>query len=376
MRTLKVRLWGLTAAVALSTSLVGAATATSSAASPPARGAAASADPSAPRCADGVTPTIVISAAAEAQSQPSRPPTGFSPLKATAAELHKYGFPARPPAGKDAEWLRAMASWKGFAPAAPTWTCGDDHHAPMAQASGPVTASSPGGSDVQDSPNWAGNLIHGSGNQTYTYVEMSWIVPGIAADYNTNGGHSQVNIWPGLGYGSGSGDELVQLGTATDVEGTAGTDTWSRLWYEVYPKEGVQYTAPFSIGPGDQMYMSVTVSGSNAHFWMQRLNGGYSYSHDESFNGNTGGTAEWIVEKGNSPVPLGVWNGALVLNSANASGPNVGWTSAGSGFHTSIHMRCCDSYYATGPLVANGGAWLDPPNYAEFPMYRTGNQDH
>jgi hypothetical protein len=124
-------------------------------------------------------------------------------------------------------------------------------HDPRSQKQSPSSASS--NTTVigpYTSPNWAGNeAVDG----TYTDAEMNWTVPSIYAQYN-----AYSSIWPGVGHGTGSADQLLQAGTAQQYpcDGNGWCYYW---WMQVYPMS----SSGFDMGPvypGDTFFAHVIYS--------------------------------------------------------------------------------------------------------------------
>jgi Peptidase A4 family len=127
----------------------------------------------------------------------------------------------------DGAWLAAMNAWRRVDQTGTIWTCGAASHGL-------------GTGYTNYSQNWAGNVEAPSAsgrwvNGTFNNVELTWSMPHPAPDYSGNpSGNTIVSVWPGLGIGSASNDELVQAGTETDL--CSGSYTRGVFWYEIYAR--------------------------------------------------------------------------------------------------------------------------------------------
>ena len=314
----------------------------------------------APACPHGITPTLTTQAAAAAPF--AAPPAGFNPLTAPAADLARYGFPPRPDAAHESGWRNAMTAWRRTDPAGAVWTCGS-------------TTKALGTGNTGNSPNWAGNEDQPSvggiwQNGVFTAAQLEWTAPQPAPDWGNTGSDTEISIWPGVGHGTGSGasstDQMIQAGTETDYSpGNGYYTTLSIFWYEIFPKESAHYVSTPSVSPGQNVYVEVYYAGTTAYFFLENLSTGSSRTYPEAFNGLSGRTAEWIVEK-SGPVPLPEWSGALMMNYAQADAFGT-WVCAGTQTHTAWRMVYNSS------LIAYPSAWTDPGSYCNFPIYRTGS---
>lgn len=326
--------------------------------------APSSAQPSnaAMRCAHGETPAIAATSANGLQ-----PPTGFNPATASDTELTKYGFPPRPKNGGGAGWLAAMRAWKAKASVnSPAWTCGHENHG-AAGASRAATPDGLGGSTGITSYQWGGNQV-----SNYRNGDFYGDYPSASLEMNLpypRGGNSLYNeatFWTGIGMGNGSGssgDQLLQNGVEM---GQSPGVSYYALFFEVYPQQDAVYVAPFSISSGDLLYFQSWYSGTTAHFYFGNLSHGQSISYTQSFNGASGDSAEWIVEKSGQEA-LSEWGPDNPFDMrAEFENSNGGWFCAGTANHWSIHLL-----NSSNQDIAHGLAWVDPPSYCTFPLYRT-----
>lgn len=287
------------------------------------------------------------------------PPRGFHPLTASDADLKKYGFPKRPGPGSPsaARWKSAMAHWKSFGDQTAAWRC-------------PGVTFGPGGNYTTANNHWAGNEDHASavGAPHYSGADTDITGPVVSPDFN-HCDESHVAAWVGVGEGTSSSDQLVQTGE--DVAAACGRGQWTRLFYQVTPYDNPVFVAPFSTGPGDPVYFSVSYDGGScASFYMEN-SAGVGGSYSECFSGSSGSSAEWIAEKVTT-YPLARWS-TWGVNQINFTG-SYGYTSdgrtiaAGVPYHESIYMTSW-----IGPNYsedASGGAWTDTNIWSSFPVKR------
>ena len=113
------------------------------------------------------------------------------------------------------------------------------------------------------------------------------------------------------------------------------------------------------------MYVQSYYAGTGAYFFLENMSTGSSHTYGpDTFNGQSGGSAEWIVEKSDS-VRLMQWPGALNMNDDEAD-MNGTWVCAGTQTHVAYQL------FAPSEL-AYPTAWTDPGTYCNFPIYRTSN---
>jgi hypothetical protein len=316
-------------------------------------------------CSHGETPAKAATVANGLQ-----PPAGFSPAAASDADLAKYGFPPRPKSGNSAGWLAAMRAWKAKAPAnSPAWTCGQESHGPAGASRG-VTPDGLGGSGSYTSHNWGGNQVSNSqygdsyGDYPSASLEMNLPIPVSGPNNGLN--YGRATFWTGIGLGSGhgsTGGQLVQNGVEMNL--IPGSFSYA-LWFEVYPQQSAVYVEPFTISYNDLLYFQSWYSGGTAHFYFGNLSHGQSASYSAAFDGLTGESAEWIVEKSGDELLTGWGPDNPFDMRAEFEGNNGGWYCAGTAYHWSIHML-----NSSNQDIAHGGAWVDPPSYCTFPLYRT-----
>lgn len=105
------------------------------------------------------------------------------------------------------------------------------------------------------SPNWSGYRWTGV-DRSHVYYQsaiLDWVVPSPESGVVTT--TRRISIWPGLGSGSASYDQLEQAGTET-VSGPAGYQG-TYAWVELYPHEPEIQITSNPVNAGD--YMSVDV---------------------------------------------------------------------------------------------------------------------
>lgn len=160
--------------------------------------------------------------------------------------------------------------------------------------------------------NWSG---FESDAAHFTGASMTWTVPGTVSTPSP----AALSIWPGIGGGSGSGDELVQAGTE-QADGSSDV-----AWTELFPLESQQAVNGMTVAPGDNMAVNVSwdASTGTAAFLLVNYTTGVAKQVSQKFSGSSGGSAEWIAERtgfcnsGNCIYPhLLNFQGLTVLNGA------------------------------------------------------------
>lgn len=313
-------------------------------------------------CPHGETPAKAVTAVNDLQ-----PPTGFKPATASDADLAKYGFPLRPKGGNGAAWLDAMRAWKTKAPAnSPAWTCGHESHGPVGSSQATVVPNGLGGGGSTTSHQWGGNQVSNSlvGDNYHDYpaagLEMN-------LPYPTSGGggglYDEATFWTGIGMGYGSGS-LIQNGV--EMGQTGASSSYYAMFYQVFPQQNAQYVAPFTISGNDLLYFQSWEDGPTAYFYFANLSHGQSISYHEPFDGLSGDSAEWIVEKSGQEALSGWGPNNPFDMRAEFEDRNGGWFCAGTANHWSYHLL-----NTSNQDIAHGLAWVDPPSYCTFPLYRT-----
>lgn len=167
-------------------------------------------------------------------------------------------------------------------------------------------------STPQTLANWSGFESHA---KHFTGASMTWTVPSTVSTPSP----AALSIWPGIGGGSGSGDELIQAGTE---QADGGSDL---AWTELFPLESQQAVNGMTVASGDNMAVNVAwdASTGTAAFLLVNYTTGVAKQVSQKFSGSSGGTAEWIAERtgfcdsGNCIYPhLLNFQGLTVLNGA------------------------------------------------------------
>jgi hypothetical protein len=288
------------------------------------------------------------------------PTAGLRPLTATSAQLRAAGLPGRHGGAALPAWSQAMSRAKVFV--CPKVVASPNETAALMDGEEDASA---GTGYKEQSNNWAGNqdYVH-----TYSEAWMYWTVPYVSMATGTDTGYSV--IWPGVGSGNSSGDELIQAGTKQYAYANAFMTTLYQFWYEIYPKQGLQNITNISVGPGDYVYADVWYTGTTAHFFLENESSGHYTSLTETFNGSSGLYAEWIVERPtiNGSLPhLAFWSGAINLTDARA-GDNYTNTYPCAGVQSHDYYNM---YNSANQLLAYPSAWTDT-QYCNFPVHRTG----
>jgi hypothetical protein len=159
---------------------------------------------------------------------------------------------------------------------------------------------------------WSGYVVFQSSSQAITGVSGSWIVPSVSY---INVGYmvpfEDSSEWVGIG-GFGSGDPLIQIGTASDlVAAVPNYYAWWELLTSQCSAGGLigkitaAYECPpqpisMTIHPGDTITASITQTWAGSPgTWlmtMDDLSTSQTTSFSVSFTPPSPGTAEWIVE--------------------------------------------------------------------------------
>ncbi len=138
------------------------------------------------------------------------------------------------------------------------------------------------------SPNWAGYFASGA-NDSVTKVTGAWTVPSVTCP--ATGTYFTV-FWVGI---DGATDTTVeQIGTLATC--TAGSAAYS-AWWELYPKNAIQYVTSITVAPGDAVKASVTWSSSAMEFVMKITVAGHSFTKKGTQAGVLRQDAECIVER-------------------------------------------------------------------------------
>lgn len=124
---------------------------------------------------------------------------------------------------------------------------------------------------------------------------MSWNVPSHASSDNNS---DRISVWPGIGSGNSSTDQLIQAGTESEQDMVLGIyhNEADYAWYEAYPLE--PEVNVFTVNPGDQMYVDVNYDPSTAEalFLVEDETTGIGVDMQQAVPGS-GSTDEWIAER-------------------------------------------------------------------------------
>jgi len=162
------------------------------------------------------------------------------------------------------------------------------------------------------SPNWSGME---SDATKFTGASMTWTVPAPVSTASP----AALSIWPGIGQGTSSSDELIQAGTEQAV------GSGDVAWTELFPLESQQAVNGMTVASGDNMAVNVgwDSSTSTAAFLLVNYTTGVAKQVSHKFSGSSGSSAEWIAERtefcnnGDCTYPhLLNFQGLTVLNGA------------------------------------------------------------
>jgi hypothetical protein len=226
---------------------------------------------------------------------------------------------------------------------------------PVRAHHGPTLA--PGSeTNPQTSTNWSGYESNDGG---FTGASMEWIVPGV--DPSSPDG-AATSVWPGIGSGGSTSDELIQAGTDTSKSG--GTIAWT----EVVPDEPSEVQASgFSVSAGDDVAVNATWDASThtAAFFMVNYTTGTMTDISSPVNGSSGSQAEWIIERSEAYctyvgkpcvyAPLNGFGAETIMNAAADK------TSAG-GVTTNSYVGSLNGYFPITMTPCSGSGDLADPS--------------
>lgn len=159
--------------------------------------------------------------------------------------------------------------------------------APTAPTSGPVTATIPSSTAIDQSSNWAGYMVSGS---NFTAISGTWTVPSI--DVSTSSTINSVAsdaTWVGIG-GADTND-LIQAGTMATVQGT---QVMYSAWWETLPD--VAQPVPLDVAAGDKVSVFITRQADGT--WLITMRNetiGQQFQKSLDYNSSLS-SAEWIEE--------------------------------------------------------------------------------
>ena len=296
---------------------------------------------------------------------PTPPSPNFDPLTASNAALRANGFPERP-AGTPPGWFVGAVShtkwvYQRFTPRY--------NHQPASPSH--QSASSTG---ELEAPNWAGNQAK-NGSQ-FNSIVAKWNVPSVGSPAGTN---AYSSIWPRLGSGNTSSNQLLQAGSEQDISwqyvlhyGWEASTSYY-LWWEAFPFNA-QQRVNIAVSPLRAIFVNVACYGSStAHYYIKNESTGVATSFDASFSGGfTGLNGKWIVERiqvGNNYPPLADFNNTT-FSDANAEQGST-WNGVGNWSHNYLDMydwhnddfEVTDTY--PGPISSGNTFTLYWSNYGD-----------
>jgi hypothetical protein len=164
------------------------------------------------------------------------------------------------------------------------------------------------------STNWSG---YSSTSGPFTTVSASWVQP--AGTCTSEATYSA--FWVGL---DGDGSNTVEQ-TGSEVDCSGGSPVYY-AWYEMYPKNSVNYSNP--VQPGDVFTASVTASGTNFTLTISDATQGWTQTQHKTLASAEKHSAEVIAE-----APCCTANGGILpltdfgtvnFKSAEANGSALG----------------------------------------------------
>jgi hypothetical protein len=172
--------------------------------------------------------------------------------------------------------------------------------------------------NIQQSENWSGYVITGSGYHTIT---AAWVVPKV----KPSSGNTYSSSWVGID-GDGNSD-LIQTGTEADY--TGGSAKYD-AWWEILPASETVIPS-ITVHPGNIFTASINqVSGTNWTITINNTSTGQSFTTNQTYTG-PGASAEWIVERPEVGFRLSTLAnyGKDVFNKQDTlNGANPGFTTA------------------------------------------------
>jgi hypothetical protein len=229
-------------------------------------------------------------------------PADFNADKASDEQLARYGLPPKPPASASAESIRLWFDAVELAKfrVVPTFQQTSVYHGPAKKV---VKGTKPhAGLTPATSSNWSGLVVlDGTGvfDQKPTTVYGTYVVPTAqACGVNERGDYHSSN-WIGIdGYFS---DDVLQLGSETDINCTGGGGERVYSWFEWYPNPSTMESS-FPVGPGDNIELIVQANNGQSSFLVTFGNWSRRQSWAVKMNppGGThlyGNSIEWIVER-------------------------------------------------------------------------------
>jgi hypothetical protein len=187
---------------------------------------------------------------------------------------------------------------------------------------GATASAQEANTQLEQSRNWAGYVVHDKDGQSFSSVSGSWTEPAVSPE--SGDGYSA--FWVGLGGASQNSRALEQIGTTADV--VDGTTHYS-AWYELVPAPETKLS--LAIHPGDRLAASVTVAGERVTLSLADQTTGQSLSKTLQMYGSDTSSAEWIAEAPSRVTPGG---GTQILPLANFGRVTFTDATATAGGHT------------------------------------------
>lgn len=210
----------------------------------------------------------------------------------------------------------------------------------------------------------------------YVTAGMDWTVP--RAVYPPASEPTDVSIWPGVGQGTASWDQLVQAGTVSNSgPGFAGIGNYSGqgAWFELYPAENEQAIDQFGdIAAGTHVSVLATMDvGTNTADWLVCV-GSTCLSISQALGAVNAfalpSSAEWIVERDSlnnnftalAPFSNGTITGAMGSQELSSGSGSEGFTPGSANMPTSAltnltMIGCNGSTLATTGPISTAGAF-------------------
>jgi len=301
-------------------------------------------------CPGGVTPAVAPTSISRIAPDP-----GFDWKNTTdVAQLSQHGYAPRRPGQSVAQWVTTEQS-SNIIGTLPMWSCPG------------VTAGLGMGYLQPNSQIWAGNAFETAlTSHAYNQSYLQYSVPTILPDH---GAKANLAVWAGVG-----NEQLVQAGTTQDVSATGAITT--RAFTEVFPYQPTLVPLGIYVAPGYLVQVEVWTTGP-LDGWFEMW-----FTNSSNFITSTGvlhtkitspsaivpDSATWIAERitvNGTPLNLAQWSGTVNLTGQGWDSATGTWWPAGQLPHYDWHM------YNGSTQIAYPAAWLDPPTYSDFPVYRT-----
>ncbi|GAB3589002.1 hypothetical protein GCM10027579_29400 [Calidifontibacter terrae] len=129
---------------------------------------------------------------------------------------------------------------------------------------------------------------------------MDWVVPKLLSHTGTTNNYS--SIWPGIGSGTNTSNELIQAGTEQDAVCNAAAcadGTWHQsnyFWFEYVPGANQLVPTNFPVGTGQSVFAEVSDLHGEAIYDLCNVSTNRCVEFT-STHGTPGDQFEWIVER-------------------------------------------------------------------------------